>query len=150
MLNKSESIKNIAMAIADFHTKIGVIKKGDTNPFFKSSYAGLPSILSAIAEPLEESGLSFSQFPVGKNELSTILMHPESGEWLEGTYEMTPTKNDPQGQGSAITYQRRYALGAILGLNIDNDDDGNASSAPGGSQSQESTFQEPFISADRV
>ena len=38
---------------------------------------------------------------------------------------MTPTKNDPQGAGSVITYQRRYALGAILGLNIDEDNDGN-------------------------
>ena len=43
---------------------------------------------------------------------------------------MRPTKNDPQGLGSVITYQRRYALGAILGLNIDDDDDGNRASRP--------------------
>ena len=127
-LNKSDSIKNIAQAIAHFHTLVGTIKKTSTNPFFKSKYADLSDILTGIAQPLEDSGLSFSQFPVGEFELSTILMHPESGEWLEGTYKMTPTKNDPQGAGSVITYQRRYALGAILGLNIDIDDDGNAGS----------------------
>jgi hypothetical protein len=49
---------------------------------------------------------------------------------MEDTYTMIPAKNDPQGLGSAITYQRRYSLGAVLGLNIDNDDDGNATSSP--------------------
>lgn len=62
--------------------------------------------------------------------MTTTLIHAESGEFMRGTFKMTPAKNDPQGQGSVITYQRRYALGAILGLNIDEDDDGNAGSAP--------------------
>lgn len=44
---------------------------------------------------------------------------------------MKPVKDDPQAVGSAITYMRRYALGAVLGLNIDNDDDGNAASGVG-------------------
>ena len=56
-------------------------------------------------------------------------MH-SSGEYIGETYVMTPTKNDPQGLGSAITYQRRYALGAILSLNIDEDDDGNEANKP--------------------
>lgn len=42
------------------------------------------------------------------------------------TVNIQPVKNDPQAVGSAITYMRRYALGAILGLNIEDDDDGNA------------------------
>ena len=54
-------------------------------------------------------------------------MH-ESGEFIMETYQMKPVKNDPQGIGSSITYQRRYALGAVLGLNIDDDDDGNGAS----------------------
>ena len=56
-----------------------------------------------------------------------MLMHT-SGEWLAESYFMKPSKDDPQGAGSVITYQRRYALGAILGLNIDVDDDGNKAS----------------------
>jgi hypothetical protein len=59
-------------------------------------------------------------------------MH-KSGEWLGSHFTMKPMKNDPQGIGSCITYMRRYALAAILGLNIDEDDDGN--SASGNSQS---------------
>jgi hypothetical protein len=34
-------------------------------------------------------------------------------------------QNDPQAVGSAITYAKRYALAGVLGLNIDDDDDGN-------------------------
>jgi len=59
--------------------------------------------------------------------MSTILMH-KSGEWLGSHFTMKPVKNDPQGIGSCITYMRRYALAAILGLNIDEDDDGNSAS----------------------
>lgn len=124
----SYSIKSIGAAIQDFHKAMGIIYKEDANPFFKSKYASLATILREIKDPLQRAGLSFVQFPVAENEMTTMLMHGTSGEWLQGTFRMTPSKNDPQGQGSVITYQRRYALGAILGLNIDVDDDGNSAS----------------------
>jgi len=127
-MNKSESIKELAVALCKFQGAVEKIKKTTTNPFFHSKYANLADILDVIREPLSESGLSFVQFPKGQCELETMLMHI-SGEWMSETYEMKPTKNDPQGLGSVITYQRRYALGAILGLNIDEDDDGNSASA---------------------
>ena len=127
-MEKSESIKELATALCKFQGSVEKIKKTSTNPFFKSKYANLADILDVIREPLSDAGLSFVQFPKGQHELETMLMHV-SGEWMTETYQMTPTKNDPQGLGSVITYQRRYALGAILGLNIDEDDDGNKASA---------------------
>lgn len=126
-MNKSESIKEIATALCNFQSVVGKIKKSETNPFFKNKYADLSSILDVIRQPLSDNGLSVCQFPIGNCELETILLHI-SGEWMSATYEMKPTKNDPQGAGSVITYQRRYALGAILCLNIDHDDDGNKGS----------------------
>lgn len=129
-MEKSESIKELATALCKFQGAVEKIKKSETNPFFKSKYADLSSILDVIRTPLSENGLSFVQFPKGDHELETMLMHT-SGEWMAETYTMTPTKNDPQGLGSVITYQRRYALGAILGLNIDVDDDTNEASKPG-------------------
>ena len=123
-MEKSESIKEIATALCEFQRGVETIKKTETNPFFKSKYASLADILNVIRKPLADNGLSFVQFPRGRFCLETMLMHT-SGEWLSETYEMTPTKNDPQGAGSVITYQRRYALGAILGLNTDVDNDGN-------------------------
>jgi hypothetical protein len=126
-MQTSESIKAIAAALVSFHKEVGKIGKDSKNPFFKSSYASLSNILDGINEPLVNNGLSIVQFPEGDNGLTTRLCH-SSGEWMESTYSMKPAKDDPQGRGSAITYQRRYAIGAILSLNIDADDDGNAAS----------------------
>jgi hypothetical protein len=128
-MERSESIKEIGKALGLFHTKVAKIPKTDSNPFFKSKYAALPSILDAIQIPLEESGLVFTQLPDGEF-LTTLLIHFESGEYISSSYKMNPVKTDPQSIGSAITYARRYALGAILGLNIDEDDDGNKASQP--------------------
>ena len=114
----------------EFHQHVPVIAKASDNPFFKSKYADLSAILKAIKAPLQTAGLTFAQFPVGRNELTTFVLHPKSGEWISSTFEMTPAKDDPQGRGSAITYQRRYALCAALGLDTDEDDDGNAAGSP--------------------
>lgn len=140
-MKKSESIKNISTALAVFHIKMDVIKKDAKNPFFKSTYASLSNILDAIKIPLAESDLSFSQHPMGENGLSTILMH-KSGEWIGSHFTMKPVKNDPQGIGSCITYMRRYALAAILGLNIDEDDDGNQASGNSGNIGKSETKAE--------
>lgn len=129
-MNQSESIKNLADALLQFDSKVATISKSETNPFFKNKYAPLPQILSEIKEPLQECGLTVKQFPEGEHGLTTIIFHPLSGEWLSSTYFMKPVKDDPQAEGSRITYQRRYALGAVLGLNIDVDDDANAASEP--------------------
>ena len=126
-MEKSNEIKNLAAALCNFQAAVETIKKTETNPFFKSKYASLADILGVIRQPLTDNGLSFVQFPKGKYGLDTMLMHT-SGEWISESYEMEPTKHDPQGAGSVITYQRRYALGAILGLNIDVDDDANKAS----------------------
>lgn len=134
-MEKSESIKEIATALCKFQGSVEKVKKEATNPFFKSKYATLSNILDVIRIPLSEAGLSFVQLPIDENKLTTILMHT-SGEWISGTYIMRPTKNDPQGLGSTITYQRRYALGAVLGLNIDDDDDGNEGSEPSAPKKQ--------------
>jgi hypothetical protein len=134
-MQQSNNISELAKALVLFHVKVDTIKKDAKNPFFKSTYASLPNILEGINEPLIESGLSVAQFPSGENGLTSILLH-ESGEWMSAEYQMRPVKDDPQGRGSCITYQRRYALASILGLNIDEDDDGNTATF-GGKNPQE-------------
>ncbi len=123
-MNKSESIKNIAGALVKFQASVSKVAKEANNPFFKSKYASLANILDTIQKPLSECGLAISQFP-DENALTTIILHADSGEWMESSYVMPVAKqNDPQAMGSAMTYARRYALGSILNLNIDDDDDG--------------------------
>jgi hypothetical protein len=123
-MNKSESIKNIAGALVKFQASVSKVAKEANNPFFKKKYASLANILDTIQKPLSECGLAISQFP-DADALTTIIVHSDSGEWMESSYVMPVVKqNDPQAMGSAITYARRYALGSILNLNIDDDDDG--------------------------
>ena len=129
----SETTTELIGALLTFQKKALTIGKDSENPAFKhgqkaSKYASLANILEGIAGPLNECGLCFVQFPDGEG-LTTRLMH-NSGQWMEASITMRPTQNTPQAQGSAITYARRYALLAILGLRIDGDDDGNAASAP--------------------
>lgn len=121
-MKRSESIIELSKALAHFHSHVGKISKDAKNPFFNSNFASLPHILTAIAEPLEKAGLVLTQFP-DENGLTTILIHANSGEYLEATYNMPIAKaNDPQALGSAISYARRYAVSSILSLKIDDDD----------------------------
>lgn len=141
-MEHSESIKELAAALSAFQAEVGNVKKDATNPFFKSKYATLENIISTIKPHLRKHGLSYAQFPDGESGLTTIVMH-SSGEWIAASVDIRPipeyAKSDekherpyisPQGQGSAITYARRYALGAALGIATDDDDDGNAASQP--------------------
>jgi hypothetical protein len=126
-MQTSEKLEQLPLALLEFHKKVGKIIKSDNNPFFKSKYASLATILDVITEPLTDCGLIIIQFPTGLYQLTTRLQHT-SGEYMQSTYEMQPVKHSPQDAGSVITYQRRYAIGAILNLNIDEDDDGNKAS----------------------
>lgn len=128
-MQKSESIINLTKALAIFHSQKGKISKDAKNPFFKSSYASLPHILTEIQDPMEKAGLVISQFPDG-DALTTMLIHAESGEFISSSYVMPIVKaNDPQALGSAISYGRRYAITSILNLAIA-DDDGEAATKP--------------------
>lgn len=119
-------MKNIAKALATFHEHMKPVGKDRANPFYKSKYATLDNILEEIKEPLKKANLTFAQMPMEGGKLKTILLEVESGESIESTMDILITKSDPQAQGSAITYARRYALSAILGIATDEDDDGNA------------------------
>lgn len=131
MMEKSLSIIEIAKALHLAQGEMSGAKKGAANPFFKSKYADLNSVVDAIREPFCNHGLSYSQFPIyedGFAGVTTILMHV-SGEWLQDSLMLPVVKKDPQAVGSAITYARRYALQSIAGIPSE-DDDGNAASQP--------------------
>ena len=149
IMEKSLTISEIAKALITFHIKVSKVKKDAKNPFFKSTYASLSNILDAIDEPLRDSGLTFLQFPFGEYGLTTIIVHGESGEYMQGTYYMKPVKDDPQGRGSVITYQRRYALASVLGLNIDDDDDANTGTH-GGKTPEQAEDNRPWMTEQQL
>jgi len=121
----STEVKDIAAALSKFQKVVWPVTKDSVNPFFKSKYASLENVIETIKEPLVECGLSYAQFPDGEG-LTTIVMHI-SGQWLKATANIKSKGNTAQDQGSAITYMRRYALCAALGLGTE-DDDGNSAS----------------------
>jgi hypothetical protein len=126
-MERSENIIELSKGLAKFHSLVGKIAKDAQNPFFKSNYASLSHILEEINDPLRDAGLVITQFPNGSG-LTTILIHAETGQYLQATYEMPVAKqNDPQALGSAISYARRYAVSSILSLQIDDDDANKAS-----------------------
>lgn len=146
-MERSESIKEIANALCKFQSEVDKIKKDSKNPYFQSKYASLSNILDVIQAPLLACGLSIMQMPTNENQLQTLIMHV-SGEWISSSYTMEPVKKDPQGIGSCITYQRRYALASILCLNIDDDDDGNNASGNNQEAKQPASNSKKIISRD--
>lgn len=123
-----ENITEIYKALDKFRENCPEIKKTRHNTFFKSNYAALEDILPVIQKTMKEVGLTVFQVPLTGNSLKTTIIHLETGESIQGKMDMPLAKQDPQGAGSAITYMRRYALVTMLGLNIEEDDDGNAAS----------------------
>ena len=130
-MDKSESIKELAIAMSKAQSGMGGASKAANNPFFKSKYADLSEVIKVVKEPFASNGLSYVQFPIednGRVGVETILMH-SSGEWMSNKFTVQLTKQDAQGAGSAITYCRRYGLQAVAGIPSEDDDGNNASPA---------------------
>lgn len=141
-MNKSDSIKELASALAKFNGKVSSISKDANNPQFRSKYVTLDHLIKETRPILQEFGLSVLQFPLSSETrgigVQTMLLH-ESGEFLESDpLYMTPMKlikggtyeeaKDAQGAGSTISYLRRYSYQAVLNLATGEDDDGNKAS----------------------
>ena len=133
-MNQSESIAKLSAALVKAQAQMSAAVKDSANPYFKSSYADLNSVINAIKEPFEKNGLAYTQFPINDDKgvgVVTRLIH-ESGEWLECGYTLPlgfakkdgvlEPRLDPQSAGSAITYARRYALQAMAGIPAVDDD----------------------------
>ena len=131
-MKSSEAIGNLAAGLAAAQAEIKHAVKSSENPFFKSHYADLASVVDACRASLAKNGLAVVQGAdsspgdVSTVCVSTRLVH-KSGEWIESTLNVKPVKSDPQGIGSAITYARRYMLAAMVGVATE-DDDGNGAS----------------------
>ena len=123
-MKSSELINELAKALCNAQGQMGGVVKDSSNPFFKSKYADITSVIKAIKQPFSDNGLSYTQFPISNEHgvgVSTRLMHV-SGQYLEMEYTLPTVKKDPQSYGSAITYARRYALQSIAGIPVADDD----------------------------
>jgi hypothetical protein len=121
---QSETIGALAAALSKAQADITGALKDSSNPFFKSKYADLASCWDACRKQLAANGLSVIQTTQMTEQglmLVTTLAHA-SGEWIAGQMPVLTKDASPQAQGSGLTYARRYALAAIVGLaQIDDD-----------------------------
>ena len=137
MKRKSDSIGTISKDLLAAQKEVGKVAKNGHNPHFKSKFADLTSIIDAIKAPLNENNICFLQL-IDMSEdadstkppfVETVLLH-DTGEWISSRTPIYCTKpGNPQALGSGISYAKRYALQAIMGLPTE-DDDGNAASDP--------------------
>ena len=127
-MKHSESIKELAAALAKAQGELEGAVKDSTNPHFKSRYADLASVVAALKATFPGHGLAYVQTVVTSEAavgVETMLLHA-SGDWILGEPFYVPVnKADAQGFGSALTYCRRYSLAAMGGV-APEDDDGNA------------------------
>lgn len=126
-MRTSDSIAQIAEALAKAQGAIDDASKNGINPHFRSKYADLAAVRSVIREPLAVNDIAIVQMPrtiENMVEVETMLVH-KSGEFISESLRLPVGKWDAHGIGSGITYARRYGLMALLGIATD-DDDGNA------------------------
>lgn len=138
-LMESPEIDKLMPALIDAQADIEPIIKEASNPAFRSRYATLTAYLAALRAPLAKHRLLLTGQTVvgsnGKHRLLTRVVH-ESGQWLGSWWELSPTKADPQGEGSALTYARRYQIGVVLQVAAEEDDDGNAAAGNAAGQQE--------------
>jgi hypothetical protein len=126
-MQTSEQINELAAALAKAQGVMGGALKDSANPFFKSKYADLESVWQACRKALSENGLAVIQ-TVTTNEQATIvttMLAHSSGQWVRDSLPLPPKDMTPQGIGSCISYARRYALAAAVGV-YQTDDDAEA------------------------
>ena len=131
-MRQSETLGALAKALCAAQADLKPAVMGSTNPFLKSKYADLGAVIEAARPVMKANGLSVSQMVGGEPgtiAVETILMH-ESGEWLASSVSLPLAdergKSTAQVAGSIVTYLRRYALAAALGIHADEDTDGHA------------------------
>jgi hypothetical protein len=132
-MERSDSIVALAEALAKAQANISPAAKDATNPHFRRKYADLASIWEVARKPLNDQGLSVVQTPEsiegGGMRLRTMVLH-SSGEFLASSIDLAYDPASMQSLGSAITYARRYALSAMVGIVAEEDDDGQSASRP--------------------
>lgn len=142
----TEKTSPLKTAICEFKAKSITIKKESSNPFFKSKYADLATILEAIEVEAAKCGLTIISL-IEKVEdglvLTTKLEHKDSDEVRSSSFPVFGAK--PQEIGSSVTYARRYNIQSLLNLAAEDDDGNEANKAVRTPVNETATFKKNFI-----
>jgi predicted Fe-Mo cluster-binding NifX family protein len=114
--------KDILKKLYKVQSEIGSISKDVTNPFYKSKYFDINSLIGQLQPLLKKHGLMLLQ-PIEDQKVKSVIVEIDGEGQVESAINL-PDLQDPQKMGSAITYYRRYTLQSLLALQAE-DDDGN-------------------------
>lgn len=147
-MKKSESINEIAKAMAEAQKEMKPASKDAVNPFFKSKYTTLSAIWDAVRTPFTSNNLMISQDVVTSEKtvsVTTTIVH-SSGQWFEfGPLTIPLAKFDAQTIGSATSYAKRYSLSAATGVVSEEDDDGEAAMKHARQAQAKPPVQQPVV-----
>lgn len=133
-MEQSEDTDSLDKALEAFQEEFGFVKATKENPFLKNKYADYNTVVAKCRPGLKKHGLQVKQAVVHigeKGAIYTKLKHIESKQFYASTSPLTHKETDPQSQGSAITYMKRYSYIAMLDILVDADDDGNLANSLG-------------------
>src|SRR3990167_4239890 len=123
--------RTLRQKLLEVQHEIGALKKTKDNPYFKSKYFDINSLIEVVKPILNKYRIILLQPLItdtnGKAAVKTILMDADSSESLIEYYVPLPETPDAQKMGSAITYIRRYSLQSLLALEAEDDDGAMAS-----------------------
>jgi hypothetical protein len=127
MIQTSQTTEKLDAALSKAQGEIETASKDKVNPHYKSRYSDLASVWEVIRGPISKYGINVTQWPIEStdNRLRLVTRVAYAGEWIMSTMSIPISKQDAHGYGSAITYCKRFALCAALGVSSE-DDDGNA------------------------
>lgn len=126
--NRSDEIKELAAALSLAQSEYDTAPLNKINPYFKSNYSDLLSVVASSRPALCKHGLSVTQEisndDTGALWLITELMH-KSGQWKQSKFRLVPPKADIQGVKSYTTIAKRMCYESLIGVvSGDEDDDG--------------------------
>jgi len=116
---------NINIKLFNLQQEIGTISKDAKNPFYKSKYFDINSLIKQLQPLLKKHKLLLLQ-PIEEDCVYSKLICIDGTGGVISALKL-PEISDPQKLGSCITYYRRYTLASLLGLQAV-DDDANVAS----------------------
>ena len=152
-MNHSSEINEIALALSKAQEAIQDAEKSSVNPFFKTTYADLSSVLNEIRAVFPKNGLALVQSPFtaenGNIGVTTMVVH-SSGQWMSDSIDIpVQGKNLAQESGSVITYLRRYSASAFSGIS-QADSDANLGTSKASNTAPIVNLKGPLITEDQI
>ena len=133
---QSETLGALLKALSAAQLEFEPVEKDKHNKHLNYHYSSFSAIMASVRPALAKHGLALIQVPLPMDgderlvEVEQTLVHLPSGEWTATRIGFLIPRREPQAVGSALTYAQKYLVRTVLGVLLDEDDDGDSASTP--------------------